>query len=105
MIKLTMNEQDFINLMTETAGGSEPDSYSETFTREGLQALFEHFYNLDYDYDFDKISICCDWREYESLDSAMIDYKRALEVYQFNTLDEATTVLECSNGHVVVENF
>jgi hypothetical protein len=54
MIKLTMNEQDFINLMTETAGGSEPDSYSETFTREGLQALFEHFYNLDY--DFDKIS-------------------------------------------------
>jgi hypothetical protein len=36
--------------------------------------LFEHLSELEGDYEFDKISICCDWTEYKSIEAARKEY-------------------------------
>jgi hypothetical protein len=39
-----------------------------------LGLLFEHLSELEGDYEFDKIGICCDWTEYKNIYEAEKEY-------------------------------
>ena len=74
------------------------------FSYEGLHALFDYLEELSYDIgepiEFDPISICCDFREYESFKQLQEDYDNIID---FADLEEHTTVirLEDSDGFII----
>jgi len=74
------------------------------FSYEGLHALFDYLEELSYDIgepiEFDPISICCDFREYESFKQLQEDYENIID---FADLEEHTTVirLEDSDGFII----
>ena len=76
----------------------------DNFSYEGLHALFDYFEELSYDIgqpiEFDPISICCDFREYESFKQLQEDYDKIID---FADLEEHTTVirLEDSDGFII----
>lgn len=89
MIKLTLNEKDFINLLGKGWG----------FSLEARKALFRHLSKLDDDVDFNPPKICGEWTEYPSLEKAKIHYKTN------DNLEDCTTVIKCASGCVVVREF
>jgi hypothetical protein len=96
MIKYTMNDCDFRDMMN-----SEGSDYANQFSYEGLGLLFEHLNELDEDYEFDKIGICCDWTEYKSIEAAKKEYRVGVD----GDLEDNTIVLKDDGGIVVVLNF
>ena len=72
----------------------------DNFSDSGLDALFDHFEQMEEDtgeqIELDVIAICCEFSEYNSA----IDEDDALE-----WLNDHTFVLECDNGHIVIQNF
>ena len=97
MIKYTMNDCNFRDMMN-----SEGSDYANQFSYEGLGLLFEHLSELEGDYEFEKIGICCDWTEYKNIEAAERAYSKALDG---DTLEENTIVLKDDSGIVIVQNF
>lgn len=95
------------------------------FSGPALEALFEYLEGLSDDtgepYELDVIGICCDFAEYNSVTEAAEDYgwfqssmdeDEEEEDYEERCKDEAldylrdrTTVLELSDGGVVIQQF
>lgn len=87
---------------------------SDSFSYSGLEALFNHFEEMEEDtgeqIELDVISICCDFSEYDSALEAVQEYQGELEDKEseeeaLDWLNEHTFVLECDNGHVVIQDF
>ena len=97
MIKLTMNDWDFRDMMN-----TEGSDYANQFSYEGLGLLFEHLSELEGDYEFEKIGICCEWTEYKNIHEAEKEYIVSIDG---GDLADYTTVLEHDTGIVVVQNF
>ena len=97
MIKYTMNDCDFRDMMNR-----EGSNYANQFSYEGLGLLFEHLSELEGDYEFDKIGICCDWTEYKNIYEAEKEYIVSIDG---GDLAEYTIVLEHNSGIVVVLNW
>lgn len=110
-MKITLTESEFVNRFMAIR----PDNFS----REGLRALFEHLGELEREMqdevEFDPIAICCDWTEYASALEAAEGYDFEAEDSEDEKADKAeeqaltflcdeTTVLQLSNGGVVVLN-
>ena len=76
----------------------------DNFSDSGLDALFNHFEQIEVDTgeqtELDVIAICCEFSEYNSALEAMGDYTNMDE-----WLNDRTFVLECDNGHIVIQNF
>ena len=76
----------------------------DNFSYEGLHALYDYLDELSYDIgqpiEFDPISICCDFREYESFKQLQEDYP---DIKDFDELFQETTVisLEDSDGFII----
>ena len=76
----------------------------DNFSYEGLHALYDYFDELSHDIgqpiEFDPISICCDFMEYESFKQLQEDYDKIID---FADLEEHTTVirLEDSDGFII----
>jgi hypothetical protein len=96
MIKYTMNDCDFRDMMNR-----EGSDYANQFSYEGLGLLFEHLSELEGDYEFEKIGICCDWTEYKSIEAAKKEYRVGVD----GDLEDNTIVLKDDSGIVVVLNF
>ena len=96
MIKYTMNDCDFTDMMN-----CEGSDYANQFSYEGLGLLFEHLSELEGDYEFEKIGICCDWTEYKSIEAAKKEYRVGVD----GDLEDNTIVLKDDSGIVVVLNF
>jgi hypothetical protein len=105
MIKLTLNESDFMDLMNKTPGEREPDSYSNKFSYIGLQLLFEQLseYEDDTNYEFDKIAICCEWTEYKNIEAAKKEYCVWLDGAEL--VENTTVLIDKDSDIVVVQNF
>lgn len=75
----------------------------ENFSYEGLAILFDYFEQLEEDigeeFEYDPISICCEFAEYASIAEAANEYGITP-----SELIERTTVIEFEGG-VIVENF
>lgn len=101
MIK-TLSQSDFINEMTF----SKDSSYNNCFSYEGLIALFNYFEQYEEDageqIECDPIAICCDYSEYDSLEDVIKDYD---SIKNRQDLENNTTVINCDNGHIIMQNF
>jgi hypothetical protein len=77
------------------------------FSYEGLHALFDYLEELSYDIgepiEFDPISICCDFREYESFKQLQEDYDNIID---FADLEEHTTVIRLEDSDAfIIQQF
>ena len=101
MIK-TLNQSQFIDEMTF----SKDSSYNNCFTYEGKIALFNYLNDLEDNIgepiECDLISFCCDYSEYDNLQMVLDEYQ---DIKNREELEEATTVIECENGHLIIQNF
>ena len=78
----------------------------ENFTFEGIEMLFNYFEALENDtgeeIEFDPIAICCEYTEYNNLEEILNNYPRIKSLAE---LRDNTTVLECANDHIIIQNF
>lgn len=99
-MKRTMTEYDFIEAFQNS------DTRKEQFTIPALEALFNYYEEYEQesekDIEFDMISICCEWVEYDSFEQLQNDYS---SIETFEQLQDRTTVIECSNSHILIVNF
>ena len=76
----------------------------DNFSYEGLHALYDYLDELSYDIgqpiEFDPISICCDFREYDSFKQLQEEYDNIID---FADLEDHTTVirLEDSDSFII----
>jgi len=77
------------------------------FSIAARKALFAYYEELEVSCDtkieFDPIAICCEWSEYDSLESLNED--RITELESINELQEVTQVIELSNGALLMAEF
>jgi len=88
---MTLTEHDFINLTNEFS------QHKDNFSYEGKKALFNYLEELeeeDFQIEFDYISLCCDYSEYDNLDDLFEAYdlsllmiKNKTEVIEFYKYD------------------
>jgi hypothetical protein len=82
------------------------DSHKDNFSFEGLIALYDYLEELDESMgeqtEFDPIAICCDYSEYDSLKDIKANYP---DIKSLEDLQDNTTVIECDNGHLIIQDF
>jgi hypothetical protein len=61
-----------------------------------LGLLFEHLSELEGDYEFEKIGICCEWTEYKNIEAAKKEYRVGVD----GDLEDNTIVLKHGSGIV-----
>ena len=96
MLYQTVSETDFINSFQSLR----PDNFS----RSGLEALFNHFWDLseDENIELDVIAICCEYSEYENFKEIKKDYP---QVEDHEYLSELTPIIRAKNGNWIIRNF
>ena len=111
MIK-TISQNEFINDFRNS------ETYKNNFTYEGLEALFNYFEELEdsigKQIEFDMVSICCEYTEYENLKEAYNEYggygmsgEELGEVSEDDMhiyFEDRTQVIEFYGG-VIIQNF
>lgn len=107
-MKITLDVHDFVFHFRRVR----PDQFS----REALGALFAWYEEMNQDMEFDPVSICCDWSEYETAieaakaygwaapDDGGDEYTDADNDKARDWLRDQTTVLETSCGVVVLNS-
>jgi hypothetical protein len=110
-MKQTLTQYQFVALFLQLR----PDNFSQ----DALAALFDYYRDFEEDtgeeIEFDPVSICCDWTEYDSASEAAEAYgweageaedekNDTSEREALQYLHDETTVLELSSGFVVL-NF
>jgi len=93
MIKI-MNEYNFTDDLMKVRPNN--------FTYEGLKALWEHFEQYEEDtgevLEFDPISICCDYTEYQDIKEVQENYP---DITSMKDLEQETKVISFEGGFVI----
>lgn len=106
---------------------SSSDTYKDNFSYEGKKALFEYLEQYEEEtgeqIELDIVALCCDYSEFDSADEAASEHfiyegmtydpedgGELKTVEQVETearafLEDNTTVLDCENGHVIIQSF
>lgn len=100
----TINQSDFVSAFKQSERKNQ-------FSYAALCAIFDHITEIEEsdgnDIEFDLVSICCDWCEYDSAQEAAKAYGwsewRDGQAMQF--LSNETQVIELKGGAVVIQNF
>lgn len=101
-----------------------PESRKGQFSYEGLKALFDYLEeyedSTDEKIEFDPIAICCDYTEYDNELAGASEYGFKPEETETTELiekeaeqneearlwlEDRTSVIECENGHIIIQNF
>ena len=86
-MKQTVFQSDFIDAFKRMGR-------KDNFSYNGLNALYEYLTDLEDDTgienELDVIGLCCDWAEYESIDSFNADYNTEHE--NMNEIDETIVI-------------
>ena len=92
-MKNTITKHDFIYTFMQSS------ERKDTFSYAGLEALFEYLEQYEEDtgeeMEFDMVSICCDYTEYENLKEFQDDYESDVETLE--ELQDETTVNPIEN--------
>lgn len=76
------------------------------FTDAGLEALFNYLEQYEEEcgeqIQLDVIALCCDYTEYKNFKEIQKNYD---EIKSMEDLRDNTQVIECSNGHIIIQNF
>ena len=83
--------------------------YQFNFSREGLNSLFDYFEQLEQEMekeiDFDPIAICCEYSEYDNLQS-VIDNYNSTDIQTIDDLRNHTSVIEIENtDRLIIQDF
>ena len=77
----------------------------DNFTYSGLRALFDYLEQLEVDMgaaiELDVIAICCDFSQYDSVESALKEFQFKDE----EELEENTAVIRCDDGTIIIQYF
>jgi hypothetical protein len=100
--------------------------YQNNFSYDGKIALFDYLEELEEDtgeeIELDIIALCCDYTEYDSAfdaakecfafegmtfgkDGEELETAEEVELKAFKFLEDNTTVITCTNGHVIIQSF
>ena len=94
----TVNEFEFRDRFANS------DTYKNNFTYDALTALFEYLEEYEdstgEQLEFDMVSLCCEWSEYENLEELQEDYQ---DIKTLEDLKEKTEVIEFDGGLLVRE--
>ena len=78
----------------------------DNFSYEGLGALYDYLVDLEEDcgtpFELDVIAICCDFCEFDDLDEVRESY---YDIESLDDLRDNTTVIECDNGHIIIQSY
>jgi len=98
MIKETVNFCGFCDSFSDT--------YKNNFSYEGKKALFDYLEdlseNIGEDIELDPIALCCEYSEYDDLEDLQSNYT---DIESMEDLQNHTQVIECSNGHIIIQDF
>lgn len=76
--------------------------YSNNFSYNGKQALFDYLRKLeedtDEDIEFDPNAICCDYTEYENLEECKKDYN---DIETIEELEDNTNFIPVGDGFII----
>ena len=103
-MKQTISKNEFIEAFKRAGRG-------EQFSREALSEIFDWITSVEQDTgeetELDVVEVCCNWTEYETAGEAAQAYglDSDNEEAALRCLSNATTVLECDGGSVVVLNY
>ena len=108
----TINQSDFVSAFKQSERKNQ-------FSYEALCSIFDHITEIEEgseEIEFDLVSICCDWCEYDNATEAAQAYgwkpghdiaedgnECDGEAMQF--LSDSTQVIELKGGAVVIQNF
>ena len=86
------------------------DTYKNNFSYEGKRALFDYLESLEEDtgnqIELDPIALCCEYAEYESLGDIQKEYSNIVDqIESLDDLRDRTQAIECSNGHIIIQQF
>lgn len=76
----------------------------DDFSYQGLRALFNYLEQADSKYELDVMELHAIYSEYESVE-ALLKSCPDIKEPSLEYLREFTTVIECSNGHVIIKEF
>ena len=97
---MTLTETDFIDLTNKFS------QYKDNFSYEGKKALFKYLEEYEEDtsdtIEFDYISLCCDYSEYDTKQDLLYEYsssslenlKDNTEIIEFVKWDRATGIFK-----------
>jgi len=75
------------------------------FNYAGLNALYDWFESYEEDtgeqIELDVIAICCDYCQYDSIEEAC----KAYDLADREALEYETTVIDCDDDSVIIQNF
>ena len=81
-------------------------SRNDQFSYEAKQALFDYLEKYEdqtgEQIELDIISICCEYTEYDSVEDCLKEY---INIPTREALEDRTTVIDCSNGHIIIAQF
>jgi hypothetical protein len=82
----------------------------DTFSYEGLNALFNYFDDLTedtgVDMELDVVAICCEYAEYENIAEYLCDYPSDSQATNLEELSEHTIVLPIGDaGRFIIQNW
>ena len=82
------------------------DTYKDNFTYEGLEALFDYLEEYEElageQIQFDMVALCCDYSEFDDIDDVISQYD---QIKDRQDLEDNTQVIDCNNGHIIIQNF
>ena len=87
---MTLTETDFIDLTNKYS------QYKDNFSYEGKKALFKYLEELeeeDFQIEFDYISLCSEYSEYDNLEDLLSEYSYIKEI-SLDNLKDITEVIE-----------
>ena len=98
----TINKYSFIDAFRKS------DTYKNNFSYEWLTALFEYLEEYEdstgTQIEFDMVSLCCDYSEYESLESFQKEYGD--EYQSLEDIEYETQVIRIPNSEAfIIQNF
>lgn len=99
-MKRTVNVYDFRQAFKDMGR-------NDSFTYEGLGALFEYFEELEEDtgeeMELDVIGICCDFSEYENIKEFQENYGD--EYQTIEDIEDQTTVIPVDGDRFIIQQF
>ena len=83
------------------------ETYKNKFSYTGLRALYDYLDELGGwdggEFEFDLISICCEYEEYDSFDEIKSYYH---DIKTMDDLENRTTVIKIKDSdHIIIANF
>ena len=87
------------------------DYRPDNFSRAGLSALFEDLEQYEYDtgeeIEFDPISLCCEYTEYEDLDEFKANYtcEKYQEIKDWEGINDLTHTIPVGIKGFIIQNF